>query len=133
MLRVRLRPGEIEHELAEGVRLHVGGRGGSEAVLVVQRDGRRIPARAGADAAAVSSSAARNAWRRKGEPPASSASQAAGSMSVMLVEVFVRIERSHASGSGGGDGLTIHVIGDVARGEHAGHAGGGGARLRCRS
>jgi hypothetical protein len=49
-------------------------------------------------------------------------------MSDMLVEIFVRIERSHASGSGGGDGLTIHVIGDVASGEDPGHAGG-----RCRA
>ena len=54
-------------------------------------------------------------------------------MSVMLVEVFVRIERSHASGSGGGDGLTIHVIGDVASGEYAGNAGGGGGAVSCRS
>ena len=50
-------------------------------------------------------------------------------MSVMLVEILVRIERSHASGSGGSDGLTIHVIGDVTGGEHAGHAGGGGRAL----
>src|SRR5689334_17897407 len=45
-------------------------------------------------------------------------------MSVMLVEIFVRIEGSHATGSGRRDGLAIHVIGDVARGEHAGHARG---------
>src|SRR5688500_2314583 len=72
------------------------------------------------------SSVARNAWRRNGEPPASSASHAAGSIVQILVEIFVRIERSHASGSGGSDGLTIHVIGDIARGKHAGNAGGGG-------
>src|SRR6185503_8017297 len=74
----------------------------------------------------VSSSAARKAWRRNGEPPWSSASQAAGSMSVILVEVLVRIERSHASGSGGCDGLTIHVIGDVASGKYPRNAGGRG-------
>src|SRR5690349_14067297 len=72
----------------------------------------------------VVSSAERNACRRNGDPPWSSASQAAGSMSVMLVEIFIRIERSHASGSGGSDGLTIHMIGDIASGEYAGNAGG---------
>src|SRR4051812_41338616 len=77
----------------------------------------------------VRSSAARKAWRRKGAPPESSASQAAGSMSEMLVEVFVRIECSHASGSGRGDGLTIHVIGDIASGEHPCHARGRGRAL----
>ena len=50
-------------------------------------------------------------------------------MAVMLVEVFVRIERSHAAGSGGGDGLTIHVIGHVASGEYTGNAGGGGGAV----
>src|SRR6185295_8046248 len=67
---------------------------------------------------------ARNACRRNGAPSPTSASHAAGSMAVMLVEVFVRIERRHASASCGRDGLTIHVIRDVARGEYAGHAGG---------
>src|SRR5688572_2246061 len=79
----------------------------------------------------VRSSVARKAWRRKGEPPASSASQAAGSMSEMLVEIFIRIESRHASGSGRSDGLTIHVIGDIASGEHAANAGGRGAAFRA--
>ena len=43
-------------------------------------------------------------------------------MLAMLVEKFVRIERSHASGTGGSDGLTIHVIRDIAGGEYAGYA-----------
>src|ERR1044071_4224966 len=63
---------------------------------------------------------ARNACRRNGAPSPTSASHAAGSMAVMLVEVFVRIERRHASASCGRDGLTIHVIGDGACGEYAG-------------
>src|SRR5688572_699062 len=50
-------------------------------------------------------------------------------MPVMLVEIFVRIESSHASGAGGSDGLTIHVIGDVAGGKDTCHAGGGGGAL----
>src|SRR5262245_11554308 len=74
----------------------------------------------------VRSRVARKAWRRKGEPPASSASHADGSMSEMLVEIFVRIERSHASASRGSDGLTIHMIRDIASGEHTRNAGGGG-------
>ena len=48
---VGLRPGEIEHELAEGMRLEEGRRGGGEAALVVQCYRRRKPAAAGADAA----------------------------------------------------------------------------------
>src|ERR1044071_2516788 len=74
----------------------------------------------------LDSSPARNACRRKGAPSPTSASHAAGSMAVMLVEVFVRIECRHASASCGRDGLTIHGIGDVARREHARHAGGRG-------
>src|SRR3954470_3636369 len=72
----------------------------------------------------LDSSPARNAWRRKGAPPESSASQAAGSMPVMLVEIFVRIERSHASRAGGSNGLTIHMIRDIASGKYPGNAGG---------
>src|SRR5262245_2639154 len=41
---------------------------------------------------------------------------------VELVQIFVRIERCHAAGTGGGDRLAIDMIGDVARSEHAGHA-----------
>src|SRR5437868_3900194 len=74
----------------------------------------------------VFSSAARNAWRRNGAPPVSSASQAVGSMSVMLVEIFIRIERSHASGTGGSNGLTIHMIRDIASGKYPRNAGGVG-------
>ena len=51
VLCVGLCPGEIEHELAERVRLHVRRRGGKKPVFVVQRDGRGIPARAVAYAA----------------------------------------------------------------------------------
>src|SRR5215510_4608084 len=71
------------------------------------------------------SSAARKAWRRNGEPGLS-ASQAAGSMSVILVEILVRIQRSHASAARGCNGLTIHVIGDIASGKYARNAGGRG-------
>src|SRR5688572_9506139 len=77
----------------------------------------------------VASRPARNSWRRKGAPPVSRASQAARSMSEILVEVLVRIESSHASASSGCDGLTIHVIGDIASGKYSGHAGGGGAAV----
>ena len=41
---------------------------------------------------------------------------------VELVQILVRIERCHAAGAGGGDRLAVDVVGDVAGGEHAGHA-----------
>ena len=53
VLRIGLRPGEVEDEFAERMRLDVGGRGGGEPAFVVQRDRRRLPAGAGADAAGV--------------------------------------------------------------------------------
>src|ERR1700693_173182 len=42
------------------------------------------------------------------------------------LEVTVRIERGHAAGAGGGDGLAVDMIGHVAGGKHPGDAGGGG-------
>ena len=38
------------------------------------------------------------------------------------------IERGHAAHAGGGDGLAVDVVGDVAGGEDAGNVGGGAAR-----
>src|SRR5262245_53270988 len=44
-------------------------------------------------------------------------------MSVILVEILVRIERSHAPGTCRGDGLTIHMIRDIASGKYPRNAG----------
>src|SRR5487761_166798 len=51
--RIRLRPGEIEHELAVGVRLDIGGCRRREAEIVTQGDGAGLPSRARADTAAM--------------------------------------------------------------------------------
>src|SRR5580765_6887517 len=46
-----------------------------------------------------------------------------------LIQIFLRIERRHAAESRRSDGLAIDLVGDVARGEHAGYAGRGSAAL----
>ena len=51
---------------------------------------------------------------------------------VELVEIFVGIERRHAAGAGRGDRLAIDVVGDVAGGEHARHAGLRGVAAEAR-
>ena len=38
---------------------------------------------------------------------------------------FLGFERGHAALAGGGHGLPVDLVGDVAGGEHAGHRGGG--------
>ena len=48
------------------------------------------------------------------------------------LQIFVRVERGHASGAGRGDGLAIDMIGHIAGGEYAGDAGARSLRLRCR-
>jgi hypothetical protein len=89
------------------------------------------------------SSASRNSCRTKGWLLPASAFQLAASMSAMLFrnrarepvtrgrrrarramrletfQIFIGIERGHAAGAGRGDGLAIHMVGDVAGGEHA--------------
>src|SRR5262249_29025110 len=49
-----------------------------------------------------------------------------------LVEVLLRIECGHAAEAGRGDRLTIDLVGDVAGGKHAGHAGHGRAAVETR-
>jgi hypothetical protein len=44
-------------------------------------------------------------------------------------QIFVGIERCHAAGARRGHRLTIDVIGDIARGEHARDAGRGRVAL----
>ena len=45
---------------------------------------------------------------------------------VDLIEMLVGVERGHATRTGGGDCLSVDVIGDVARGKYAGDACLGG-------
>src|SRR5215469_15827174 len=45
------------------------------------------------------------------------------------LEVLVRVQGGHAAGTGGSDRLAVYLIHDVAGGEYARHAGGGGAAL----
>src|SRR5690606_27413713 len=54
--------------------------------------------------------------------------RAAGS--VALVEELLGIQRRHAAGAGRGDRLAVDLVGNVAGGEHARHAGGGGIALQ---
>src|SRR6185503_9114410 len=45
------------------------------------------------------------------------------------IQVLLGVERGHAAAAGAGDGLAVHMVLDVAGGEHARHAGGRGEAL----
>src|SRR5579859_6965399 len=70
--------------------------------------------------------------RRRGYRPTSHApalspcSQLISALAGENVEVLVGVERRHATGTGGGDRLAVHLVHHVAGGENAGDAGGGG-------
>src|SRR4029077_3528482 len=74
-------------------------------------------------AARVSMLSVTAAWSKEHEPEAGALSALPR---VERLEVTVRIECGHAAGAGGGDGLAVDVIGNIAGGKHPGDAGGGG-------
>src|SRR3954471_22621082 len=47
----------------------------------------------------------------------------------VVAQLPLGVERWHAAGGGGGHGLAVGVVHEVAGGEHARHPGAGGARL----
>src|SRR2546430_13520582 len=53
----------------------------------------------------------------------------AGRGRVEALEIAVRIERRHAAGARRGDGLAVHVVGDVPGRKHSRHTGGGGLAI----
>ena len=53
VLRVGVRPGLVEHELAEGMRFDVGRRCRGQSAFIVQRDRRRLPPGARPNASGV--------------------------------------------------------------------------------